>query len=95
MVKLTEPLSQLKPGEKLEGIVVASWKGIDYARSKGVLRDRKSGQQLALREIFRQAVQAWKKLPEKEKKKYRQRAKKLSMTGYHLFIKEFMDARAK
>lgn len=95
MVKLTGPLSQLKRGEKHEGIVIASWKGIIYARDKGEWHDRKSEKQLVVREIFSQAVLAWRKLPEKEKKKYRQRAKKFSMTGYHLFIREFMAAHVK
>lgn len=74
----------------LGDIVYSSWKGIPYARSKGDYHDANSKKQRPLRAKFKAAVRAWRKLTAAEKSAYNKRAEMLAMSGYNLFIKEFM-----
>jgi hypothetical protein len=65
-----------------------------YARARVVPRNPKSPAQNAKRERFRQAVLAWRALPDADKQAYAKRASFLRRTGYNLFIAEFLQAAA-
>lgn len=94
MAKVTYPLLSKRAGGKLGDIVFSSWRGIPYARSKGTYHDAKSRKQLPLRRRFKEAVYAWRALSERERDTYNKRASFLSLSGYNLFIQEYMQNAA-
>jgi len=70
--------------------VASSWKGIHYLREYTVPVDPKSERQLQHRALFARAVETWHALDPRQKEMYDKAA--VRMTGYNLFIKEYIEA---
>ena len=70
--------------------VASSWKGIHYLREYKIPVDPKSELQLQHRAIFARAVETWHALDDRQKELYNKAA--IKMTGYNLFIREYIDA---
>jgi len=62
--------------------------GSGYVRQWVVPKDPKTPGQLAQRGRFGAAVEAWRKLSEADKERYRNRAARMKRSGYHLFLSE-------
>ncbi len=67
--------------------------GQQYARPYKKPSDPKTEGQIKNRARFSEAIEGWKELDQKEKNNYRTRSEKLHMTGYNLFISEYMNRK--
>ena len=63
--------------------------GTAYVRKWVKPKDPQTPDQLEQRSRFGAAVEAWRKLPDADKKRYRDRAARMKRTGYHLFVSEY------
>jgi len=83
-------------GSKFSGtlgkeIVASSWKGKKYLREYVVPEDPKTVLQLEHRQIWREAVAAWRALPDEERAACDREAK--GMTGFNLFVGRYVRRR--
>lgn len=72
-------------------LVASSWKGKEYLREYVVPTDPKTVRQLEHRQIWREAVAAWRALPDAERRAYDREAK--GMTGFNLFVGRYVRGR--
>ncbi len=89
------PVAGFQLSGAIGGIVFCRRAGGVYARAHVVPQDPKTPAQLDRRRCFREAVVAWRALPDPEKADWRRRAARSERTGYHLFLTEFMARRAR
>ena len=91
MVKLAGPLFSIEAQGTIGGAITYQ-KGFGKHRAMRVPthRDAESAGQLTQRSLFLDAVAAWNALSAPEKAAYNTRAKFLQMTGYNLFVKEYI-----
>lgn len=54
-----------------------------------------SGNQLGVRKVFSDGIVAWNGLPIEEKEEYNQKAKGKSLTGFDIFISDYMNENLK
>ena len=73
-----------------KSMIASSWKGIPYMRTYTVPKDPKTELQLEHRALWARAVDAWHALGPDEKRRYSKAARR--MTGYNLYIKEYIKA---
>jgi hypothetical protein len=64
--------------------------GTGYSRAWVKPRDQKSTAQVDRRVKLNQGVQAWRALDKKQQDAYRERARFMRRTGYHLFLSEYL-----
>jgi hypothetical protein len=69
--------------------------GTAYVRQWVRPKDPRTLAQVKRRGKFQEAIDAWKKLPDAEKKKFNDRARFMRRLGYHLFLSEFMSGPIK
>jgi len=87
-VKLS-PFLQSVSG-RLGKIVLYNIKGREYARVYVKPSNPDTESQRFIRKTFGSAVKSWQELSLSEKEKYNRKARRLSMSGYNLFISGFM-----
>lgn len=76
-----------------ENIVYASWKGKPYSRIHATPHNPKTVKQVAQRTLFREAVEAFKKLTDEQKKAYTDAGAAEGITGLNFFLREYMKAK--
>jgi len=93
VVKLKSPLFSLTAsGHFKKAIIFTSSKGIAIAKSFFKSKDTKSSVQLDRRLIYRQGVNEWNYLPEGEREEYDNKAKGKPLTGFNVFMKEYLKS---
>jgi hypothetical protein len=78
-----------------KSLTVCTRYGKQYIRKWTKPRDPKTIFQSEQRKKFAEANKAWKALSDEEKHIYNERAKGMSMSGYCLFVSEFVKKRGK
>jgi len=91
MAKITPGPSTLRGGRLGKNILYQSWKGIYYARTKPWPPYTNSVRQQEVRAAFAMAVKLWQTMLTVQKTEYRRKAKGKGMSGYELWIKEYME----
>ncbi|MBI5001332.1 MAG: hypothetical protein HZB92_07405 [Euryarchaeota archaeon] len=76
-----------------KALTVCTRYGRQYIRKWTKPRDPKTPWQLEQREKFAEANEAWKALSYDERQGYNERAKGMNMSGYCLFVSEFVKKR--
>ena len=93
MVKVKNPLfSFTASGHFKKVIIFTSSKGTAIAKKFFKSKDTKSPVQLTRREIYIQGVNGWNYLPEGEKEEYEERAKAKALTGFNIFMREYLKS---
>ncbi len=90
MAKIVPTHGFLLSGRFQNGVFCVKANGTGYVRTWVRPKDARTNVQIAQRGRFGAAIAAWKALPEDERKKYRDRARFMGRTGYHLFVGEFI-----
>lgn len=94
LVLITEqfPLNSLAARGKSGNVIyqVVNKTGTQYARKHVVAPDKQTAGQILQRDKLIAANYSWRTLSESDQNKYNNRAKKLQMSGYNLFLSEFM-----
>jgi len=93
MPKLTGPLLSLKAsGSIAKNLTFSERKSGSQVRFQKKQKDVLTSDRVEHRARFLEAAAAWNALFEEEKLDYKQRAVSLAMTGYNLFLKEYLLA---
>jgi hypothetical protein len=61
-----------------------------FVRSKTLIVDKATARRRAQRDVFRAAADAWNLLTTEAKNEYNLLAKRLKLTGYNLFLREYV-----
>ena len=88
---LTEPIGYGITG-KWGDTIYTSRNGTYYKKRYTKPRNPRTPKQTACRTLFGQAMKAWQRLSQKEKRKWKQRALHIAKTGHNLFISYFIKA---
>jgi len=81
------------PRGKGRRFIRSTWKGRVYLRRYTVPRNPKTPAQQAQRGRLTEAVAAWRALSDEEHRRYDEAARDKRLTGYNLFVSEFLNAR--
>lgn len=73
-----------------ERLIFSSLRGKTYVRRYVKPQDPKTEKQLKRRKLFREAVARWHRLEKEDKDHYDNRAKGRKMSGFNLFISEYL-----
>lgn len=93
MAKITGPLLSLDASGSVAGTLVFSrWKGIQYARQRVIPTYRRTDDQAAIRDIIKDASQAWRNedspIDASYKEAYDLAASGQAYSGFNLFIRD-------
>lgn len=95
MAKVSGPLlSQTASGKIAERLVFSLRSSGQQVRFQKKQIDVITNARISQREIYSSAVAHWKALPDIEKIEWIQAASELQMTGYNLYIKNYLDEHA-
>jgi hypothetical protein len=64
--------------------------GSNFERLWVMPYDPKTPKQMRMRKMFANAHDAWIALPQEKRNEYNERARNMKMTGYNLFVKEYV-----
>ncbi|MFB3896960.1 MAG: hypothetical protein ACE14V_11730 [bacterium] len=86
------PLLSMQARGKSGNVIyqVVNKTGTQYARKHVMTPDKQTAGQILQRDKLIAANYSWRTLSESEQNKYNNRAKKLQMSGYNLFLSEYM-----
>lgn len=90
-VKLSSYLKSVSGN--IGGIVFYTCYDREYARIRVTPHNPNTEAQVYIRRSFAGAVKSWQGLPEDKKYRYNKKARHLSMSGYNLYISEYMKER--
>lgn len=93
MAKMEPALSGFIVSGKVGGVVICRRGRGVYMRAWVRPKNPKTKAQRVHRSSFKEAVRAWKELPEQDKDAYRRRAKLTGRSGYNLFVSEQLVLR--
>ena len=93
MAKVTGPLLSLDAsGSVASTIVFSRWKGVQYARQRVVPTYRRTNDQAAIRDLIKDASQAWRNedtpIDSSYKEAYDAAASGQAYSGFNLFIRD-------
>ena len=92
MAKCLNPLLSLDASGSIgKAITYTSAKGVHIVKKFFKSLDRQSDNQIAVREYFQQGCTEWNNLTPGQKEEYVNRASDLKMTGFNLFMKEYLN----
>ncbi len=91
-VELVSYLSEING--RIEDVVLYASGGKEYMRRYVKPRNPKTESQQANRKLFAEAMASWKLLTSEEKKKYRQKTRRLNMHPHNLYIREYIKAHS-
>ena len=80
---------------RIEDIVLYTVGGREYMRRYVKPRNPETESQQANRRLFAEAMASWKLLTSEEKKKYRQKTRRLNMHPHNLYIREYIKAHSR
>jgi hypothetical protein len=72
-------------------IIFYSRNGRTFTRRAWRVTKPQSPAQRSRRDRFREGAAAWRALPEEERAGWRRRARRMPMTGYNAFMREFLS----
>lgn len=78
-----------------KSLTVCTRRGKQYIRKYSKPKDKKTPWQKEQRKKLADAVKAWRELSEEAKQAYNVRGKTMNLSGYNLFISEFIRERAR
>ena len=91
MAKINMPLmSEKATGSIGKSLIYTTAKLTKICKGFFVSKDRKTERKIFIRSVFIDGKNAWIALPEEEKNSYKTKAKNKKMTGYNLFMKEYL-----
>ncbi len=92
MAKVKNPLLSLSASGTIGNIVTYAKRKFNQVVSiKLTRKDSNSSLQQVLRQVFIEGTAAWNLLTDPQKLQYEEDAKSLVMTGYNLFIQEYIN----
>lgn len=92
MVKINGPLfSEGSSGALGEHLIFSNCKGVNYVKKFAAPANPNSARQFQCRTIFSDAIEAWQELDSETKSLYNYRSQKLGISGYNLFVKEYLE----
>ncbi|HPS58893.1 MAG TPA: hypothetical protein PK514_12375 [Spirochaetota bacterium] len=78
---------------RIGDIVLYNYFDRQYARSRVTPRNPNTASQVFVRRTFGDAVRAWQALDDDRKRKFNKKGRMRSISGYNLFISEYMKVR--
>jgi hypothetical protein len=89
MAKVTGPLLSLDASGSVASVITFSrWKGINYVRQRVIPTYSNTFKQVAIREVIKQATQAWAGLGITLQTAYNEAASGMGMSGFNLFVRD-------
>jgi len=92
MARIKHPSYIASSGGRMGDIVFYSFYDRQYARLYCKPVDPKTVEQKIIRKTFGDAVRSWQALSPEEQYKYNKKARRLPMTGYNLYISNYMKS---
>lgn len=91
MVKVVGPIFSSTAKGNMERILVYTrTKGINIVKRFIKSLDRKTERKLLIREVYKNGCSAWNSLTPTEKEEYEEKSKTKNITGFNLFMREYL-----
>jgi len=92
VAKVNAPLFSFKAfGSVGKGITYTASKGINIVKRFFKSKDNLTSRRLQIRETYQEGILAWKDLTPEQKQGYEEQASGKTLTGYNLFMQEFLN----